>query len=249
MASPLCHAVLKTLQRWEQVLQKRLEIFGGPPSKYISTHLHDEIATPGPALLRHKTLFEASNTPFRYWIRFFFFFYFFCLVVCLFIHFFSLVYPQRSSVNALHFPHVYFHKPVYVSTSSYICYLFWHVSEVAVIQFVAWGKVFIYSKVNTSAKKKQKTIFPACACSLRGKCPTVSALFTFKFRLWLTMNSKYTSVYCWCILLIKTLSLTASTWVEKIPIGSSNKFICRVLSGLMTYTICILMEKIKKCIG
>uniref|UniRef100_A0AAX7VRL7 RAVE complex protein Rav1 C-terminal domain-containing protein n=1 Tax=Astatotilapia calliptera TaxID=8154 RepID=A0AAX7VRL7_ASTCA len=65
VASPLCHAVLKTLQRWEQVLQKRLEIFGGPPSKYISTHLHDEIATPGPALLRHKTLFEASNTPFR----------------------------------------------------------------------------------------------------------------------------------------------------------------------------------------
>lgn len=157
MASPLCHAVLKTLQRWEQVLQKRLEIFGGPPSKYISTHLHDEIATPGPALLRHKTLFEASNTPFRYWIRFsFFFLTFFCLVVCLFIHFFSLVYPQRSSVNALHFPHVYFHKPVYVSTSSYICYLFWHVSEVAVIQFVAWGKVFIYSKVNTSAKKTKK---------------------------------------------------------------------------------------------
>lgn len=87
---------------------------------------------------------------------FFFFFYFFCLVVCLFIHFFSLVYPQRSSVNALHFPHVYFHKPVYVSTSSYICYLFWHVSEVAVIQFVAWAKVFIYSKVNTSAKKNKK---------------------------------------------------------------------------------------------
>lgn len=86
----------------------------------------------------------------------FFFFYFFCLVVCLFIHFFSLVYPQRSSVNALHFPHVYFHKPVYVSTSSYICYLFWHVSEVAVIQFVAWAKVFIYSKVNTSAKKNKK---------------------------------------------------------------------------------------------
>ncbi|XP_041855596.1 dmX-like protein 1 isoform X2 [Melanotaenia boesemani] len=65
VASPLCHAVLKTLQRWEQVLQKRLEIFGGPPSKYISTHLQDESATPGPALLRHKALFEPSNTPFR----------------------------------------------------------------------------------------------------------------------------------------------------------------------------------------
>lgn len=65
VGSPLCHAVLKTLQRWEQVLQKRLEIFGGPPSKYISTHLHDEAATPGPALLRHKALLEPSNTPFR----------------------------------------------------------------------------------------------------------------------------------------------------------------------------------------
>nr|XP_019954783.1 PREDICTED: dmX-like protein 1 isoform X2 [Paralichthys olivaceus] len=65
VGSPLCHAVLKTLQRWEQVLQKRLEIFGGPPSKYISTHLQDETATPGPALLRHKVLFEPSNTPFR----------------------------------------------------------------------------------------------------------------------------------------------------------------------------------------
>ncbi|XP_028268952.1 dmX-like protein 1 isoform X2 [Parambassis ranga] len=65
VGSPLCHAVLKTLQRWEQVLQKRLEIFGGPPSKYISTYLQDETATPGPALLRHKALFEPSNTPFR----------------------------------------------------------------------------------------------------------------------------------------------------------------------------------------
>ncbi|CAL1615577.1 unnamed protein product [Knipowitschia caucasica] len=63
VASPLCHSVLKTLQRWEQVLQKRLELFGGPPSKYISTHLLDE--TPGPALLKHKALFEPSNTPFR----------------------------------------------------------------------------------------------------------------------------------------------------------------------------------------
>uniref|UniRef100_A0A665T6Q4 Dmx like 1 n=1 Tax=Echeneis naucrates TaxID=173247 RepID=A0A665T6Q4_ECHNA len=66
VGSPLCHAVLKTLQRWEQLLQKRLEIFGGPPSKYISTHRQDESATPGPALLRHKALFEPSNTPFSH---------------------------------------------------------------------------------------------------------------------------------------------------------------------------------------
>lgn len=66
VGSPLCHAVLKTLQRWEQVLQKRLEIFGGPPSRYISTHLQDNVAPSGPALLRHKALYEPSNTPFRY---------------------------------------------------------------------------------------------------------------------------------------------------------------------------------------
>uniref|UniRef100_A0A674B9K8 Dmx like 1 n=1 Tax=Salmo trutta TaxID=8032 RepID=A0A674B9K8_SALTR len=65
VGSPLCHAVLKTLQRWEQVLLKRLEIFGGPPSKYISTHPLDETAASGPAILRHKALFEPSNTPFR----------------------------------------------------------------------------------------------------------------------------------------------------------------------------------------
>lgn len=65
VASPLCHAVLKTLQRWEQVLQKRLELFGGPPSKYIATHLHDDVPPSGPALLRHKALYEPSNTPFR----------------------------------------------------------------------------------------------------------------------------------------------------------------------------------------
>ncbi|KAJ8380975.1 hypothetical protein SKAU_G00017530 [Synaphobranchus kaupii] len=65
VGSPLCHSVLKTLQRWEQVLLKRLEIFGGPPPKYISTHPLDDNLASGPALLRHKALFEPSNTPFR----------------------------------------------------------------------------------------------------------------------------------------------------------------------------------------
>ncbi|KAK1801253.1 hypothetical protein P4O66_022937 [Electrophorus voltai] len=65
VSSPLCHAVLKTLQRWEQVLLKRLEIFGGPPSNYISTHATDEAVSSGPALLRHKSLLEPTNTPFR----------------------------------------------------------------------------------------------------------------------------------------------------------------------------------------
>ncbi|KAF4110433.1 hypothetical protein G5714_009685 [Onychostoma macrolepis] len=65
VCSPLCHAALKTLQRWEQLLLKRLEIFGGPPSRFICTQLLEESVSSGPALLRHKALFEPSNTPFR----------------------------------------------------------------------------------------------------------------------------------------------------------------------------------------
>ncbi|XP_073674811.1 dmX-like protein 1 isoform X2 [Garra rufa] len=65
VCSPLCHAALKTLQRWEQLLLKRLEIFGGPPSEFICTQLLEESVSSGPALLRHKALFEPSNTPFR----------------------------------------------------------------------------------------------------------------------------------------------------------------------------------------
>ncbi|XP_048835403.1 dmX-like protein 1 isoform X1 [Brienomyrus brachyistius] len=65
VGSPLCHNVLKTLQRWEQLLQKRLEVFGGPPPQYISTQPPDDTLSGGPAILRHKALLEPSNTPFR----------------------------------------------------------------------------------------------------------------------------------------------------------------------------------------
>ncbi|XP_066567407.1 dmX-like protein 1 isoform X2 [Amia ocellicauda] len=65
VGSPLCHAVLKTLQRWEQVLLRRMEIFGGPPTKFISTHTGDDLPAAGPAILRHKALLEPTNTPFR----------------------------------------------------------------------------------------------------------------------------------------------------------------------------------------
>ncbi|XP_052634797.1 dmX-like protein 1 isoform X8 [Harpia harpyja] len=65
VSSPICHAVLKTLQRWEQVLLRRLELYGGPPQYYISVHASEEALAAGPALLRHKTLLEPTNTPFR----------------------------------------------------------------------------------------------------------------------------------------------------------------------------------------
>ncbi|NWY59693.1 DMXL1 protein, partial [Chionis minor] len=65
VSSPICHAVLKTLQRWEQVLLRRLELYGGPPQHYVSVHASEDALAAGPALLRHKTLLEPTNTPFR----------------------------------------------------------------------------------------------------------------------------------------------------------------------------------------
>uniref|UniRef100_A0A8C5MH23 Dmx like 1 n=1 Tax=Leptobrachium leishanense TaxID=445787 RepID=A0A8C5MH23_9ANUR len=65
VASPLSHAILKTLQRWEQVLLKRLEIFGGSPPDFITIPTSEEAASAGPAILRHKALLEPTNTPFR----------------------------------------------------------------------------------------------------------------------------------------------------------------------------------------
>ncbi|XP_036759124.2 dmX-like protein 1 isoform X1 [Manis pentadactyla] len=65
VSSPLCHAVLKTLQCWEQVLLRRLEIHGGPPQNYIASHTSEESLSAGPAILRHKALLEPANTPFK----------------------------------------------------------------------------------------------------------------------------------------------------------------------------------------
>ncbi|XP_075397536.1 dmX-like protein 1 isoform X2 [Tenrec ecaudatus] len=65
VSSPLCHAVLKTLQCWEQVLLRRLEIHGGPPQNYISSHTSEERLSSGPEILRHKALLEPTNTPFK----------------------------------------------------------------------------------------------------------------------------------------------------------------------------------------
>ncbi|XP_023368466.1 dmX-like protein 1 [Otolemur garnettii] len=65
VSSPLCHAVLKTLQCWEQVLLRGLEIHGGPPQNYIASHTSEESLSAGPAILRHKALLEPTNTPFK----------------------------------------------------------------------------------------------------------------------------------------------------------------------------------------
>ncbi|XP_056393355.1 dmX-like protein 1 isoform X2 [Hyla sarda] len=65
VASPLCHATLKTLQRWEQVLLRRLELYEGPPQDFITIPTPEEALSAGPAILRHKALLEPTNTPFK----------------------------------------------------------------------------------------------------------------------------------------------------------------------------------------
>ncbi|XP_043915100.1 dmX-like protein 1 [Protopterus annectens] len=65
VSSPLCHSILKTLQRWEQVLLRRVEIFDGPPSDFIAINNAEDSMNSGPNILRHKALLEPANTPFR----------------------------------------------------------------------------------------------------------------------------------------------------------------------------------------
>ncbi|KAM6980292.1 dmX-like protein 2 isoform 2-T2 [Aplochiton taeniatus] len=63
--SPLCNAVLKTLENWEQMLLERMNKFDGPPPNYINTYPTDLSAGGGPAILRHKAMLEPDNTPFK----------------------------------------------------------------------------------------------------------------------------------------------------------------------------------------
>uniref|UniRef100_H2LCH0 Dmx-like 2 n=1 Tax=Oryzias latipes TaxID=8090 RepID=H2LCH0_ORYLA len=65
VSSPLCNAVLKTLENWEQLLLERISKFDGPPPNYINTYPTDLSAGAGPAILRHKAMLEPDNTPFK----------------------------------------------------------------------------------------------------------------------------------------------------------------------------------------
>ncbi|XP_040198599.1 dmX-like protein 2 isoform X2 [Rana temporaria] len=63
--SPLGIAVVKNLEKWEQILHERMDQFGGPPPNYINT-LPTELAVgAGPAILRHKAMLDPENTPFK----------------------------------------------------------------------------------------------------------------------------------------------------------------------------------------
>ncbi|NP_001289164.1 dmX-like protein 2 [Danio rerio] len=65
VTSPLCNAVLKTLENWEQLLLEKINKFDGPPPNYINTYPTDLSAGGGPAILRHKAMLEPENTPFK----------------------------------------------------------------------------------------------------------------------------------------------------------------------------------------
>lgn len=65
VSSPLCNAVLKTLENWEQMLLDLMNKFEGPPPNYINTYPTDLSAGGGPAILRHKAMLEPDNTPFK----------------------------------------------------------------------------------------------------------------------------------------------------------------------------------------
>ncbi|XP_072321095.1 dmX-like protein 2 isoform X4 [Eucyclogobius newberryi] len=65
VSSPLCNAVLKTLENWEHFLLEQMNRFDGPPPNYINTFPTDLSAGGGPAILRHKAMLEPDNTPFK----------------------------------------------------------------------------------------------------------------------------------------------------------------------------------------
>ncbi|KAI4881493.1 hypothetical protein NFI96_021816, partial [Prochilodus magdalenae] len=65
VTSPLCNAVLKCLENWEQLLLEKMNKFDGPPPNYINTYPSDTSAGGGPAILRHKAMLEPDNTPFK----------------------------------------------------------------------------------------------------------------------------------------------------------------------------------------
>uniref|UniRef100_A0A3B1IUU4 Dmx-like 2 n=1 Tax=Astyanax mexicanus TaxID=7994 RepID=A0A3B1IUU4_ASTMX len=70
VTSPLCNAVLKCLENWEQQLLDKMNKFDGPPPNYINTYPTDVSAGGGPAILRHKAMLEPDNTPAKHHLSF-----------------------------------------------------------------------------------------------------------------------------------------------------------------------------------
>ena len=56
-------ACLKTMEKWEEILQTQLDLFNGPPEDYIPGCFVDTTVT-GPPIHKYKTMTEPTNTPF-----------------------------------------------------------------------------------------------------------------------------------------------------------------------------------------
>ncbi|PVD19781.1 hypothetical protein C0Q70_20272 [Pomacea canaliculata] len=62
IVSPMLHALVRQLERWEAILQSRLDMFSGAPDNYIAGLTLDTISgMPGSKL---QALFNPNNTPF-----------------------------------------------------------------------------------------------------------------------------------------------------------------------------------------
>ncbi len=64
VCSPLLQAVLKTMEKWEDMLLSKLELFAGPPEDYIPGCYKDTLVEGGPGILKYKSMLEPTNTPF-----------------------------------------------------------------------------------------------------------------------------------------------------------------------------------------
>lgn len=63
VASPLTHGVLRTLNRWQEILKEELAARGPAPLDFIPGCFIESDAK-GPAIHKYRSLLERSNTPF-----------------------------------------------------------------------------------------------------------------------------------------------------------------------------------------
>ena len=63
VCSPLLQSVLKTMEKWEELLLAKLDLFSGPPEEYIPG-CYKDVNVNGPSILKYKSMMEPSNTPF-----------------------------------------------------------------------------------------------------------------------------------------------------------------------------------------
>ena len=63
--SPLLHSALRAIESWNAKCISKLQEFDGPPDDFINTD-PSLMSAERPPLLKHKSLLEPSNSPFRF---------------------------------------------------------------------------------------------------------------------------------------------------------------------------------------